>query len=90
MSSLPRMKVALLGPASAGKSSFLRRALMDEFRVEYTETPAIRVSGVALVDATGAMPSLEVSFYDCGARALASEGGHRWRNLCSGAAAVVV
>jgi len=63
----------------AGKTSFLRRACSDVFDYRYEETPAIEILHSTLTDPTGITPSVQVSFWDCGAAALS--GGHVGRLL---------
>jgi len=46
-SSVPVYKVILIGDASVGKSSLIRRLLLDEFDEEYTATVGVDLSAVA-------------------------------------------
>ncbi|MFO7835190.1 MAG: Rab family GTPase [Candidatus Thorarchaeota archaeon] len=47
-SSIPVYKVILIGDASVGKSSLIRRLLLDEFDEQYTATVGVDLSAVAL------------------------------------------
>ncbi len=48
-SHVPVYKVLLVGDANVGKSSLIRRALVDEIEVNYTPTVGVDLSGLAII-----------------------------------------